>query len=239
MTDNGFKSSLCLGIFIFIGLSALGYLLGSSAIKFRQLERTVTVKGLSERQLPADTAIWPIQFSCATNDVAELYDKLSGDGDMIRAFLRKSGFRDDEITVGIPVIVDKLAQQYGGNAQIRLRFTATQSITVCSGRVDLIRNTMKELVALGKRGIVFSGNTYDNRPEFMFSRLNEIKPAMIEEATKKAREVAEKFARDSGSRLGKIKRARQGQFSIKDRDRNTPYIKKIRVVSTVEYYLAD
>jgi hypothetical protein len=239
MTHNGFRSSLCLGIFIFLGLSSLGYLLGSSAIRFKQLERTVTVKGLSERQLSADTAIWPIQFSCATNDITGLYDNLSRDGDMILDFLRKSGFQEKEITVGIPVIVDKLAQQYGGNARIQLRFTATQSITVCSNKVDLVRNTMKDLVELGKKGIVFSGSNYDNRPEFMFSRLNEIKPEMIEEATRKAREVALKFAKDSRSRLGKIKRASQGQFSIRSRDRNTPYIKKIRVVSTVEYYLAD
>jgi hypothetical protein len=86
---------------------------------------------------------------------------------------------------------------------------------------------------------VFSGDNFQNRTEFLFTGLNEVKPAMVEEATRKAREVAEKFAKDSESKLGKIKRARQGQFSIEDRDKNTPYIKRVRVVSTVEYYLSD
>jgi hypothetical protein len=102
-----------------------------------------------------------------------------------------------------------------------------------------VRNAMKGLAELGKQGIVFSGGNYESRTEYLFTRLNDIKPAMIEEATTKAREVAQKFAEDSGSRLGKIRRASQGQFSISDRDRNNPHIKKVRVVSTVEYYLSD
>ena len=85
----------------------------------------------------------------------------------------------------------------------------------------------------------FTGNDYQGRTEYLFTRLNDVKPEMIEEATTKAREVAEKFAQDSQSKLGKIKRASQGQFSINDRDRQNPHIKKIRVVSTVEYYLSD
>jgi len=239
MANKNFLSSLILGIFIFAGLYALGYLLGSSAVKFRQLERSVTVKGLSEREMPADTAIWPIQFSCAADNLEQLYSKLSADSSMITDFLKREGFGPNEITHGVPAIIDKLAQQYSGNSRAPLRFTATQVLTVCSKKVGQVRSAMKKLSALGRKGIIFSGNNYDNRPEFIFSRLNEIKPAMIEEATKKAREVARKFAADSGSRLGKIKRASQGQFSIRNRDKNTPYIKKIRVVSTVEYYLAD
>jgi hypothetical protein len=238
--DNGnVRSALVTGIFVFAGLGLLGYLLGSSAIKFKEFERTVTVKGLSEREVLADKAIWPIQFTCATNDLGQLYANLSRDSQMVQAFLKKNGFQDEEITAGVPAIVDKMAQQYGSNPGIQLRYTASQTITVCSGKVELVRNTMKKLMDLGRQGIVFSGNSYENRPEFIFSRLNDIKPAMIEEATRKAREVAEKFARDSDSRLGKIRKARQGQFSIRDRDKNTPYIKKVRVVSTVEYYLAD
>ena len=98
---------------------------------------------------------------------------------------------------------------------------------------------MKRIVELGKQGIAISGQNHNNKTEFLYTRLNEIKPEMVEEATKKARQVAEKFAKDSNSRLGKIKRARQGQFSIKDRDSNTQHIKKVRVVSTLEYYLSD
>ena len=100
-------------------------------------------------------------------------------------------------------------------------------------------NFIKAQSRLGKKGVVLAGNDFQNRTEYLFKRLNEIKPAMIEEATRNAREVAEKFAKDSNSRLGKIKQARQGQFSISDRDKNNPHIKKVRVVSTIEYYLAD
>ena len=98
---------------------------------------------------------------------------------------------------------------------------------------------MSGLSSLGKKGIVFSASNYETRTEYIFSKLNDIKPEMIEEATNNAREVAQKFATDSQSRLGKIKRAYQGQFTISDRDNNNPHIKKVRVVSTVEYYLAD
>lgn len=98
---------------------------------------------------------------------------------------------------------------------------------------------MSRLSELGKEGIVFTGGNYGSQPEYLFTRLNDVKPEMIEEATRKAREVAEKFATDSESKLGKIKRASQGQFSISTRDRNNPHIKKVRVVSTVEYYLSD
>lgn len=98
---------------------------------------------------------------------------------------------------------------------------------------------MNKLAALGKKGIAFTGHSYQNSTEYLFTRLNEIKPIMVEEATTKAREVAEKFAKDSNSKLGKIKKAAQGQFSINNRDKNNPHIKKIRVVSTLEYYLSD
>ena len=114
-----------------------------------------------------------------------------------------------------------------------------QTVTVYSGRVESVRQAMNALLDLGKQGIVFTGDNYGGQTEYLFNRLNEIKPAMIEEATRNAREVAEKFAADSASQLGKIRRASQGQFSITPRDRNNPHIKRVRVVSTVEYYLSD
>jgi hypothetical protein len=98
---------------------------------------------------------------------------------------------------------------------------------------------MSKIIELGKQGIAISQQDYQSRTEFLFTNLNAYKPVMIEEATKNAREVAEKFAQDSHSKLGKIKKASQGQFSISDRDESTPHIKKIRVVSTIEYYLSD
>jgi hypothetical protein len=98
---------------------------------------------------------------------------------------------------------------------------------------------MGKLVELGKQGIAISGENYESKTVFLFTKLNDIKPVMIEEATKNARTVAEKFAQDSKSKLGRIRSASQGQFSIDDRDSNTPFIKKVRVVSTIQYYLSD
>jgi len=239
MKENIKYNSLILGASIFLGLTMLGYLLGKSAIEFKEFERTIYVKGLSERELPADIALWPIQFTRASNNLSDLYSSLESDTDKIKKFLTYNGFDDSEITISAPAIIDKLAQQYGDNSNVGFRYTATQSVTVYSKKVEKVRTTINKLIDLGKKGIVFSGNNYETRTEFIFTRLNDIKPEMIEEATQKAREVAEKFAKDSNSKLGKIKRASQGQFSIRDRDKNTPYIKKIRVVSTVEYYLSD
>jgi len=239
MKSEGNGKFIILGVAIFLGLSALGYLLGGSIVKFKEFERSVSVKGLSEKELPADIALWPIQFSRAGNDITALYADLEKDTQAIVEFLKRSGFSDSEITVSPPAITDKLAQQYGDSTKVELRYGANQDITVYTEKIDAVRATMKKLVELGKTGIVFTGGNYDNKTEFIFTKLNDVKPEMIEDATRKAREVAEKFAKDSNSRLGKIKQASQGQFTITDRDRNTPYIKRIRVVSTVEYYLSD
>jgi len=239
MKSDGNSKFIILGAAIFLGLSALGWLLGSSLIQFKEFERSVSVKGLAEKELPADIAIWPIQFTRASNDLSQIYADLEKDTREIVGFLKENGFEDSQITVSPPIMTDKMAQQYGDTSKVGLRYTATEDVTVYTDKIDAVRATMKKLVNLGKTGIVFTGGNYENRTEFIFTRLNDVKPGMIEEATRKAREVARKFAKDSDSRLGKIKRARQGQFTITDRDRNTPYIKKIRVVSTIEYYLSD
>jgi len=238
MPDNSKSASLILGVSIFLGLLALGYLLGNAAIRFKEFERTVTVKGLSEREVDADIVIWPIQFTAAGNDLTELYGAIEASTSRIKGFLEANGFTADEITVASPTITDKSAQQYGDN-RAEFRYAAVQTVTVYSNRIATARADMTKLSELGKQGIVFSGANYQAQTEYLFTRLNEVKPAMIEEATRQAREVAEKFAADSKSMLGKIRRASQGQFSIADRDKNNPHIKKVRVVSTVEYYLSD
>ena len=233
------RSALILGAALAGGFIALGFILGSSALKYREYERTVTVKGLSERELPADIVLWPIRFTAADNDLTGLYAALERDTQKIRDFLVANGVKAEAITSSAPAVVDKLAQQYGSGDQPQFRYSATQAVTVYSSEVDAIRAAMLRLVSLGKEGIAFVGEDYESKPEYLFTRLNEVKPEMIEEATTQAREVALKFAADSNSRLGKIKNASQGQFSIEGRDKNNEHIKKIRVVSTVEYYLSD
>lgn len=238
MQDGSIKSGFFLGAFIFFGLATLGFFLGSSVTKFKEYERTVTVKGLSEKEYAADIALWPIQFIASNNDLTELYESIEKDANEIINFLKANGFEDNEITTSPPGIADKLAQGYE-KSKIEFRYNATQTITVYSNKIKSVRLTMNELAELGKKGIVLTNGGYQNTTEYLFTRLNEIKPEMVEEATTKAREVARKFAKDSDSKLGKIKKARQGQFSINDRDKNNPHIKKVRVVSTIEYYLSD
>jgi hypothetical protein len=232
-------SAFILGVFIALGLAFLGYFLASAAIEYKQYERTVTVKGLSERELGADVVIWPIQFTVPENDLDKLYALLESNTAKIRAFLLEKGVTDSELTVSVPNITDKAAQQYGPGGMPEFRFTAVQTVTVYSKNVLAIREIMSSLSELGKQGIALSSGNYESQTEYIFDRLNEVKPQMIEEATRQAREVAEKFASDSNSKLGKIKSASQGQFTISDRDKNNPHIKKVRVVSTVEYYLSD
>ena len=228
-----------LGVLLCIGLVSLGFILKSAAIDYKEYERTVTVKGLSEREYEADIVIWPIQFTKASNDLESLYGELDAGALLIREFLESRGITAAEITVSSPSITDKSAQQYGGNDRAEFRYTAQQTVTVYSENIKGVRAVMGGLSALGRKGIVLSGGNYQTQTEYIFTRLNAVKPEMIEEATRKAREVAQKFAADSESTLGKIKRASQGQFSINPRDNNNPHIKRVRVVATVEYYLSD
>lgn len=220
------------------GMVAGSAILASSLIEFRAMERVVQVKGLSEREVAADTVIWPIKFNDVDNNLTTLVANVERKNEQIQAFLKLQGFSQKEITVAVPQIVDRQAGYYDPNAN-QMRYTASSTVTVYSTNVDLVHQAMAKLLELSKTGIAIAGQDYDTKPEFIFSGLNELKPDMIAEATRNAREVATKFAADSNSKLGKIKTASQGQFSITDRDSNTPYIKKVRVVATVDYYLSD
>jgi hypothetical protein len=239
MTQSIKTNSLILGTCIVLGLSSLGYLLGDAAIRYKEYERIVTVKGLSEREFKADIVIWPIQFTVANNDLEDIYSSIDSSTQKIQLFLQEAGIASDEISYSSPGIIDKVAQQYGSQAPPGFRFAATQTVTVYSKSIDSVRSVMGKMSVLGRQGIVFTENNYQSQTEYLFTRLNEVKPEMIEEATRKAREVAQKFASDSKSTLGKIKSASQGQFSISARDNNNPHIKRVRVVSTVAYYLSD
>jgi hypothetical protein len=231
-------TSLLLGLLIAIGLTLGGYFVGDGFYQARALERTVEVKGLAEREVPADTAIWPLQFVVAGNDLEPLLAQLEQQSEQVRAFLTLRGFDEGEISIGAPGISDRLAQAYG-EPNVKFRYSVSRVITVFTDKIDAVRGAGRELLELGKAGIVFSQDNYEFRTQYLFNGLNTIKPEMIEEATRNGREVAEKFAEDSASRLGKIRTARQGQFSIDDRDSNNPHIKNVRVVSTLEYYLVD
>lgn len=232
------RAALALGLLTALGLAAAGYQIGSGWVNAKQLERTVTVKGLSEREVDADIAIWPLSFNVADNDLDTLVQTVEAQTAVITRFLAEAGFEAAEITVNPPAITDKQAQSYG-NDNVRFRYLAQTTVTVYSRNIEATRTARAALLELGKAGITITQDNYEARTQYLFEGLNAIKPEMIEEATRNARAVAQKFAEDSGSALGKIRKARQGQFSIADRDSNNPHIKKIRVVSTLEYYLAD
>jgi uncharacterized protein len=239
MTEPISRSLVVLGASLLLGFIALGWLLGHAAVKVKRLERTVVVKGLSEREVPADIAIWPLTFQEASNDLNALFGSLQKKNGQITDFLAGHGIAKDAITVGAPTVTDRFAQSYGDTSNIAFRYTASSTVTVYSTDVESVRKAMKDAISLGKQGVALSGEGYQSQTQFEFSGLSKLKPAMIEEATKNARAVAEKFAEDSESRLGKIRSAQQGQFSIENRDSTTPHIKKVRVVATIEYYLAD
>jgi len=239
MSNFSTKASMILGVFIFLGLFSLGYFLSSSVVKYKQFERTVQVKGLSQKEYDADIVLWPIKFVIPDTDFFKLNEKIDKNTSTILEFLKNNGIDEKEISIQSPSITDKLANSYSNNNSFQYRYLGTRTINVYSKDVKKIKETIPKLNELSKEGIVFRVNDYDTKVEYIFTKLNEVKPKMIEESTKKAREVAMKFAKDSNSKLGKIKTARQGQFSITNRDKNTPYIKTVRVVSTVEYYLSD
>ena len=226
------------GLLIAIGLYLLGWTLSHALTEIKDRDRVVTVKGLAEKEVPADKVIWPLAFKEIGNDMISMYDELNRKNQIIETFLKNNGITDNEISLSAPQTIDMKAERYS-NTQSPYRYNITSVITVTSGQIDRVRKLMDKQADLLKLGVAITGGEYQYSPQFFFTKLNEIKPGMIEEATKNARSSAEKFAKDSDSELGKIKRANQGQFIIEDRDVNTPYIKSVRVVTTVDYYLED
>jgi len=239
MTTPSTTSAAILGGFLFAGLVALALILGNAALDVKAHERSVQVKGLAEREVPADVVIWPLSYQLASNDLNELYESIAEKNGIITRFLADNGLDLNDVSTAAPTVVDRHAQSWGNTSEIEYRYVATATVTLYSNDVDTARKAMSNAIDLGKNGIALSGEQYGNQVQFMFSGLNDIKPAMIEESTFNARAVAEKFAADSDSTLGKIKSPQQGQFSIADRDSTTPHVKNVRVVSTVEYYLSD
>lgn len=226
------------GLFIMTGLIVLGMMIPRAVSKYRSFDRTVNVKGLCEKEVMADKVIWPVVYKVMANDIQSVYDQTDGNNAVILSFLESGSIADSEITVSVPSISDKFANEYGSNDRA-YRYIATSVITVCTDKVDEVLALMSRQAELLKKGIVTGGNSWENPVEFKYEGLNDIKPQMIEEATRNAREAAQKFAKDSDSRLGKIRTASQGTFTIENRDSNTPYIKKVRVVTSVTYYLKN
>ena len=227
-----------LGIAFVLGMMILGGSLILMISNLKSYDRCVTVKGLCEKEVMADKVIWPIIYKQGGNELGTLYNTVQKMNRTIIEFLKEAGVTDDEMTVNAPSILDTRTNLYG--ERNTYHYIITAGITVCSNQVDRIVKLQTEQAKLYEKGIpVGMGENWSHPTTYSFTRLNNIKPAMIEEATINARQAAEKFAKDSHSKLGKIKTATQGQFSVSDRDSNTPYIKNVRVVTNVVYYLKE
>lgn len=201
------------------------------------LDRSVTVKGLAEKEVKANVAVWPIEISFVNNNLKALNSEIEKQKQEVLSFYQKYEFADNEISIAVPIIRDNEALTYNNNSAFR--FTAKLECTVRTDDIGKMKKAISNSRVLLEKGILISPKNQWQPVRYFYTKLNDIKPEMIEQATKKAKEVALKFAQDSDSKLGKIKSANQGQFSISDLDANTPEIKKVRVVTTVNYYLRD
>lgn len=219
---------------IAVAIIILGMCLKSGIDNIAFRDREVTVKGLAEREVRADLVTWPISYSVAGNDLSSLYDKVSANNEVIIKFLTSNGIERDEISVNPPDTYNAESNQYRSGS-FNYNYSINCTVSVTTDKVDKVRELLNRQSELLKEGIAFS-NSYIN---YQFTGLNSIKPEMIGEATKAAREAAAQFAADSESSVGKIKHASQGQFSIDDVDSSTPYMKRVRVVTTIVYYLKD
>ena len=212
----------------------MGFFVSKGLTSIANQEQYVTVKGLAEREVLANKVVWPLPYKCVSNDMQKLYDEIEMNRDIILSFLKEGGITGDEIVISAPAVTDRLAQSYVPD-NIKFRYQAEAVITVISPQVEKVIELMGKQIELMKDGVIIS-DEYSYRTQFEYTALNDIKPAMVEEATRNARAVAQKFADDSDCKLGNIKQATQGQFSITS-DETTPQIKNIRVVTTVKYAL--
>jgi len=225
-------------LIIAVAIILAGYFIGNMHKTGKRYDRYVEVKGLSEREVDADLAVWPLQVTLAGNELGALKQSIERQTDQVYRFFINQGFQDNQITRGITNIQDAHANIFNSNVGTsEYRYLVISELTVRTNDIKKLQNALTESLELMSEGILLgSKNTW--RPiEYIFTGLNDLKPLMIEEATNNAREVAEKFARDSGSKVGKIRVARQGLFTISDRDQNTPEIKLVRVVSTIDFQL--
>ena len=219
-------------------IAFLGMCIKAGIDDFADKDRNVTVKGLAEKEVEADKVTWPIPTKELGNDLPELYSRINATTQKVKTFLKQHGLKDEEISVNAPVVIDLNADQYNNNLRA-FRYNITSTITVTSRNVKLVRSIMARQGELLKQGVAVVDGGYENRTTYEFVSFQQMKPQMMQEAIKNAETTAEQFAKNSKSSLDKIMHADQGQFSIDDRDQNTPYIKKVRVVTTVTYSLKD
>lgn len=232
------KNHIIEAAIIAVGIIVLGVCIKWGIDDFTNKDRKVTVKGLAEQEVKADKVTWPITTKEMGNNLPELYDQIAVKEGKIKKFLVGQGVKAGEITTSAPIVVDLDANEYSDNRR-SYRYNITSVITVTSNNVDLVRKIIDRQGDLLKQGIAIVGNDYSNPTTYEYVSFKDMKPKMMQEAIENAQKTAEQFAKNSHSKLNKIVSADQGQFSIDDRDSNTPYIKKVRVVTTITYSLKN
>ena len=221
------KTRIISAAILAVGLMALGLFIKGGIDDYANKDRQVSVKGLAEREVAADKVTWPIVSKEQGNNLLELYDRIAVKQQKIKQFLIKSGIQPNEISINPPKVVDVKAEQYSSNER-EYRYYATLIITVIARQGELL-----------KQGIAIVADDNEDFIDYDYVSFKAMKPRMMQEAIANAETTAQQFAKNSHSKLNKIVSADQGQFSIEDRDINTPYIKKVRVVTTVTYSLKD
>ncbi len=227
------RSFLVLGLSLIVGLALFGIQIGRAVKKGREFDRYLTVKGLSEKEVKATLALWPIRFSVTADDLATLKSSMERDRSTVIAFLDAQGIAAEEISQGLPMVSDREDERIQANRPSLMRYRAMVTLVVRSANVDVVKKAIQAADGLLERGVTLVSNDFD----FVFDGVSEVKPAMIEEATANARAAAEKFAQDSKSQVGRIRRATQGTLEIRDRDAASPELKILRVVTTVDFFL--
>lgn len=223
-------------ILLAAAVAASGWWVADGLRHFRTGDRYVTVKGLAEREVPADLVVWPITFTQTGNELPALYEQIQANQQRIAAFLKGQGLEAAEQSLSTPRIEDFEAQGFRENRSGN-RYKADVTYTVRSPDVPGVTQAMRASGELVKAGVALA--PWGPAAEFLYTKLTELKPELLAHATQNARVAAEQFAKDSASTVGRIRTANQGQITIGDRDAGTPQVKAIRVVTTVEYELLD
>ena len=227
-----FKKNYILGTSIVLAAFVLGLMLVWTVRTLKSFDDTVTVRGLCEREVPADNVVLRVSYTAQDNSFADLRATVERNDRAIVDLIKKAGISEDEIKFNTANYNDRFADYYVSD-NIKFRYTANQTISVFSSNMDAVRKLQNTIDADLLKVDIISNTSAD----YKYDGLNDIKPSMIAESLEKARESAEEFAKNSHSKIGKMRTASQGYFEINDLDENTPQVKKIRVVTTVEYYL--
>ena len=230
--NKEFAKNLLAGALIAIGLCCSGCFIYKGICKYAEKDRAVSVKGLSTRDVEADHAVWPLSYAVSGNDLPALYSQLEKVTERVRRHLLGLGFEAADISQGSISVSNNWDSYYGNRPEFK--YTLSSSLTVSTGDVQRVVKSQGKESELLKEGIIVTSNSWNL--DYQYNGLPELKPSMIEEATRNARTVAQKFAEDAQCRLGSIRRASQGQFSIEN-DEYQPWVKHVRVVTTVDYFL--